>query len=499
MHRVTTYALAGARSQDFLQAQQNTMSALGYLAQAVIGGNTGVVGLGLNPTTPSASLSVVLSPGAIYQIEAVEATAWSSLPANTSEMILKQGLLNSAATITLAPPGTIGYSQVFLIEVQYADLDTNPVLLSYYNASNPAAPYVGPGGTGVSQSTARNGVCAVQVKAGVAAPAGSQISPDPDVGWTPLWYVTVSYGQTTITAGNIVPYGSGFPASPWFPNLESLPNYFVPVVPATTFYVNAATGSDTNNGLTAGTAFATLQYAINYINSFQCASTVTVNVAAGTYSGVTISSSLIAKWNLVGAGYATTILSASTAGVNGGNAFIASGSSVVIGGFTMTAVTQCCIATSGGQITMSATQDNAFIGLGAYAQGISANTNSNINVATNATLRISGTFLYCICANSGSRIAFGYHGSANFTPNILFGTTTTQHNVWAFGGGTVTFTYGYVTWSGATPTTSVARYGCDDGGGIVATGSSSATWIPGTTAGTPVPGSLTARAGWYDN
>lgn len=50
-----------------------------------------------------------------------------------------------------------------------------------------------------------------------------------------------------------------------------------------TLYVDTATGSDSNNGLTAGTAFKTISKALNVIPQI-VNHTVTINVAAGTYN-----------------------------------------------------------------------------------------------------------------------------------------------------------------------------------------------------------------------
>lgn len=203
--RVTTYTQALGRSTDFLQAQQDMMIGLAWEAQATLGTSTVVDGFTCAPTTP-ASLVVNLGAGAIYQLANLEATTWSSLPANTASSIVKQGLMQSVDPITLAPPSTVGYSQCFLIEVQYADLDTTPTLLPYYNSSNPSQPYQGPSNSGVSQNTARLGIASVQVKAGIAAATGSQVAPSPDAGWTGLFVITLSNGQTTITSGNIAAY-----------------------------------------------------------------------------------------------------------------------------------------------------------------------------------------------------------------------------------------------------------------------------------------------------
>jgi hypothetical protein len=56
-----------------------------------------------------------------------------------------------------------------------------------------------------------------------------------------------------------------------------------------TYYVNAATGSDTNDGLTAGKAFLTIQRAVDEAATWQPNSSyvITISLAAGTYAGFT--------------------------------------------------------------------------------------------------------------------------------------------------------------------------------------------------------------------
>ncbi|MCJ2084585.1 hypothetical protein MKK88_01060 [Methylobacterium sp. E-005] len=210
MDRVTAYAGALIAETDPLKAQQNAMIALGWAAQSTLGTATAVDGFAMTPTTP-ASLVANLAPGAIYQAASTEATVWSSLPADSTTLV-KQGLMRAVDPITFTPPSTNGYSQAFLVEVQYADLDTNPVLLPYYNAANPAQPYSGPGGNGQSQNTARLGIVAVQVKSG-AAVSGTPTIPTPDAGWVGLYVVTLAAGATTITSGNIAVY-TGAPFIP---------------------------------------------------------------------------------------------------------------------------------------------------------------------------------------------------------------------------------------------------------------------------------------------
>ncbi|MBA4709596.1 complement C1q domain-containing protein, partial [Aquitalea aquatica] len=96
----------------------------------------------------------------------------------------------------------------YLIEASYADVDSNPVLLPYYNSASPSSPYSGQGNNGLTQPTARKGTVVLTAKAGVPAATGSQTTPVPDFGNVGLYVVTVAYGQTQITAGNISQYAA---------------------------------------------------------------------------------------------------------------------------------------------------------------------------------------------------------------------------------------------------------------------------------------------------
>jgi hypothetical protein len=196
MDRQTIYFGQIPLETDLLHAEQNTMVAFAKTAAAFLGTNTVVNSFTCTPTTP-ASLNVLLTAGEIYQLEDLEATAWPSLAANTQYEILKQGIQLAPATFGITPPTTVGYSQVYLIEVQYQDLDTGSVVLPYYNASVPSQPFAGPGNAGSAQNTVRQGIVASQVKAGVAAATGSQVAPSADAGWTGLFLITVANGATT--------------------------------------------------------------------------------------------------------------------------------------------------------------------------------------------------------------------------------------------------------------------------------------------------------------
>lgn len=192
---------------DVLLTNKNTMLALGAFVQAVLGSSVSVDGLACVPNSPAA-LNVKVGPGSIHSLQNVDGTAYGTVPADTTNQVVKQGLAVGTQTLSCPAPATTGQSIVYLIQAAYQDTDTGSTVLPYYNASNPAVAWSGPNNTGVSQNTVRKGVCLVGVKAGIAATTGTQVTPAPDAGYTGLYAVTVANGQTTITSGNIAQLAS---------------------------------------------------------------------------------------------------------------------------------------------------------------------------------------------------------------------------------------------------------------------------------------------------
>ena len=189
---------------ELLTIQRNMLISHGWLAQAVLGTGTNVVGLACGPTSP-ASMSVQVGTGAIYALENLDSTPYGSLAADTTSahQIVKEGLNLATQTLACPAPTTAGQSIVYLIEAAYQDFDTNSAVLQYFDSANPSVALTGPAGDGISQNTTRQGLCVIQAKAGIAATTGSQIAPSADSGYVGLYTVTVAYGATTITSGNI--------------------------------------------------------------------------------------------------------------------------------------------------------------------------------------------------------------------------------------------------------------------------------------------------------
>ncbi|WP_137010160.1 gp53-like domain-containing protein [Aquitalea aquatilis] len=288
MDRQIVYSGQILPETTLLQMTKDAMIGLAKLSAAVLGTSTAVNGFAVTPTSP-ASLQVYVAPGEIYSLQNIDGTVFSSLAADTTHQILKQGILLDQATLSCPAPATAGQSINYLIEATYQDSDANPVLLPYYNSTPPNTPFSGQGNNGLTQPTARKGTVVLTAKAGVPATTGSQTTPAPDSGNVGLYVVTVAYGQTQIVAGNISQYA----AAPFinmvnmgqiqaqtgtaFPTGGTAPNYTVAPSPVpaaltdklrfnVTFGAAGTTGSNTINiTLASGTtgAIALKQYDSN--------------------------------------------------------------------------------------------------------------------------------------------------------------------------------------------------------------------------------------------
>jgi hypothetical protein len=202
MDRNIVYPGAIPLDTDILSINRNAMIGLGFLARATLGTNTIVDGLACSPTNP-ASLTIAIGPGSITQFGPVDSIAYGSIPADTGDSIVKMGINIGSTPFTLTAPISVGQSVNYIIEAAFLESDTDPVILPYYNASNPSQTFSGPTNSGAAQNTVRTQTVQLQAKAGVPANTGSQINPAADAGWVGLYQVVVSYGQTEIGATSI--------------------------------------------------------------------------------------------------------------------------------------------------------------------------------------------------------------------------------------------------------------------------------------------------------
>jgi hypothetical protein len=97
----------------------------------------------------------------------------------------------------MTAPVTTGQSVVYLVQGRFVESDDAPVTTQFFNPANPNASIQNPA------VPYRRCVAQVALKAGTPATTGTQVCPAADAGWIPLWAVTIAFGQTSITSGNI--------------------------------------------------------------------------------------------------------------------------------------------------------------------------------------------------------------------------------------------------------------------------------------------------------
>lgn len=282
MDRQIVYPGAIPLETDLLNTNKYAMMGLAKLAAAMMGSNTYLHGLACTPSSP-ASMVVNVAKGQIYSLQNVDGTAYSSLAADTSNSILKQGVTLNATAFTLTAPTTAGQSINYLIQVAYSDTDSGATVLPYYNAANPSVAYSGPNNAGTAQNTVRSGVCTVALKAGVAATTGTQTTPAADTGYTAAWVITVAQGATTVTAANIFVAANApfLPSAGVFSAIQqgtmtyaadtgaanAYVASFVPALPALvdgmrlTFKANVANTSTSTLAVNGGTAYPVYSHA----------------------------------------------------------------------------------------------------------------------------------------------------------------------------------------------------------------------------------------------
>lgn len=205
MDRAMVFTGAVPLATDFLFPQRAAMVGLAKLSEAVLGQQPVVDGLTVTPASP-AGLSVVVTPGQIYSLAALDSLAYGEMPADPGHQIVKQGVQIDPVTLAIAPPGTAGYSQWFLVQCAFQESETGAAVLPYYNSANPSQAWSGPANSGQQQYTRRLGIVTLQIKPGTPEPTGSHQQPQPDPGWTGLAWVTVTAGATTIQGAAIQPY-----------------------------------------------------------------------------------------------------------------------------------------------------------------------------------------------------------------------------------------------------------------------------------------------------
>jgi hypothetical protein len=288
--------------------------------------------------------------------------------------------------------------------------------------------------------------------------------------------VVTAYADDSLTLSVDRMGGSGTKAD-WTINLTGQPSIGRERLTANRTYYVATTGSDTNDGLTSGAAFATLQKAYNIVSALDLSGmTVTIQVAAGTYSsGVSATTPQVGAGSICFVGDTTTPSNVLVSTTNA-NCFSASGPSVIIyvAGFKLVAATsgRGLFATNNGVINI-----NGAMEFGACAtHHIIASSFGLVNCSSGA-ITISGGSVDFVNAQQQGTI-------------VLQGTTVTLTGTPAFSSAFANsallgmLSLALMTFSGSA---TGKRYSATSNSVIYTAGGGS-TYFPGSTDGTTATG-----------
>ena len=200
MSRIIYYANSLVTSKQLSQSQIFATEELGMFMQAIVGTKTGASGL---PCTPSTGLSVNIGAGAIFAQAPIDNSSIGSFPAN-SNTVVKIATHFAPTNFLLYSPNTMGHSINYLIEGNFLEKDDQAEVVEYYNPDNPREPFYGLGTDHRPQYTIRRTSVSLNMIAGISALKGTQVTPEATIGWTPLYVITISAGQTFVDPDNIV-------------------------------------------------------------------------------------------------------------------------------------------------------------------------------------------------------------------------------------------------------------------------------------------------------
>lgn len=222
-----------SRTFDYQANEHDTLYGISLSMSDTLGSAMTVInGLLASQSTPSPSLTINISSGRIYALAPADATAIGAIPQDLVD-IVQQGFY-SGGQLTLTTAGlSAGQSRWALVQAEFSQQDgirsgdPNAGLLFFYNSANPAEPFEGPGDDGATTPTVRQGLCVVNVLYGTPATTGSEVPPTPSTGFAPLYLIDLTFGQTTITNGEILVSGpsvgtgvpSNYPIAPFLAGL----------------------------------------------------------------------------------------------------------------------------------------------------------------------------------------------------------------------------------------------------------------------------------------
>lgn len=257
---------------------------------------------------------------------------------------------------------------------------------------------------------------------------------------------------------------------------------------ALTLYVNGSTGSDSNNGLTSGSAFATIQHAINVLqqNYDLNGQAVTISIADGTYAPVYISGPFIgdnrpsADTNtsplVTLSGDTTTPTNCSIASTTSASALtVVHGARINIQGFSLSSTSGNGIYAAYGSLVFLTGAVNFGACSGTQTSQIAAFDSATVRILANFTVS-AGAPSFVHVGYSGCVEAIGITGTFNGTPAYSFYTAYAD-------------TLGMIAFNGCTLSGSATgtRYAISSNA-VADTYGAGANFFPGSVAGTTSTG-----------
>jgi hypothetical protein len=237
-----------------------------------------------------------------------------------------------------------------------------------------------------------------------------------------------------------------------------------------TYYVRT-TGSDGNDGLTSGTAFLTIQKAVNTALALDMSIySVAIDVGPGTFAEgnlLTVNGNGNARITIQGAGYAQTTISGVNYGVQATYGVV-----LTLKDIDITAGIIGLTANYGAVVNLAGTVQ--FSGGGSYL--IAASNGANV-VAVGGTVRINADTTYIVNVNSIGAVQFAV-ATVVIAKNISVGATINATEL-----GVVRCTASSVTWDVSAGTVTGQRYRASLNAVIDTITAGGGSYFPGTVAG----------------
>gem|GEM_PF-4100484 len=222
MYRSIIYSQEQIRSFDFLEGMRDCMKSEGNLAQSLFGPSDTILTRFSAAAKSIPNMTFDLASGSILEWAPVDADPYGAAAADAS-YCYQLGFAEAQEIVLTTAQLSSGQSQWVLIRARFKQVDAvrpgDPTsgVQPFYNSADPRNPLQGINNNGGILPSVRKGSVEISTVYGTPATTGAQVAPSPGGGFVPLYLVLLTFGQTTITNGQILeaPAGiGGYPPAP---------------------------------------------------------------------------------------------------------------------------------------------------------------------------------------------------------------------------------------------------------------------------------------------